>query len=163
MENDEREHNTIKKVAGEVPILLPLGEQQGNDTSQRKAQIKSQASACLYIPVFTEGSASGTLITKSKPTALWCLWHVTIPLEQPHINVLKVSTHQQSPQRSAEVPWCWAPEGFFFQRAMGPGTMAGQLHPQLMEMSTTTLIFNSATSQLTTGENLLLCLDNIRA
>lgn len=42
VENDEREHNTIKKVAGEVPIPLPWGEQQGNDTEQRKAQIEAR-------------------------------------------------------------------------------------------------------------------------
>lgn len=32
VENYERKHNTVKKVAGEVPIPLPWGEQQGNDT-----------------------------------------------------------------------------------------------------------------------------------
>lgn len=66
-----------------------LGGAVGQWYIAEKSTNWSQTSVCFCIPGHVEGLAPGMLIMKSKLTALWSLWHATIPLQQPYINVLK--------------------------------------------------------------------------
>lgn len=98
VENDKTEHRSTEKVAGEVPILV--GEQWRNNTGgQTTSWSQTSASWCIpgQVTGWAQVSASVMLITKSKLTVLWSLWHVTIPLQQPYINVLKCSCSSTEP------------------------------------------------------------------